>query len=338
MVLVAMLLPWPILRFVWHLTSSWTFNALSRGAGPVQFRPGDVLFLCDASWNYPVWTAAGLARRQGAKVVLLVYDLIPLRHPQFCFALVPYIFALWLRNMLGCADAVVCISKASEDDLRKYASETQTLLPPTGHFRLGNDPAREISEPAAVRPELDRFIGSESPCFASIGSIEPKKNYDFLLEVFERLWADGVDAHLLIVGRETAECRDLIDRMRRHPQRGNKLLTLFDATDAEVAFAYEKCRALVFPSSAEGFGLPLVEARARGSVVLASDLPAFAELADEGVFMYPAGSHGALQALVIQHVACDLRDRAPAMKIFKWSDSAQQCLRLFDDLLSRRSG
>lgn len=334
-VLAALLLPWPILRFVWSLTSTWTFNFLSRSEPAVAFGPGDILLLCDASWNYPVWVAARKARARGAKVVLLMYDLIPLRHPLFCFPLVPHIFRLWLDRTLPIADAVVCISEATEQDLRRHAGEVQTALPPTGHFRLGSDPVRIEQSHGSVRRPLEQFLTAGPPCFAAIGSFEPKKNYGFLLDVFERLWARGLDTRLLIIGRESAECQQLIERVRRHPQQGERFLTLFDATDTEVAFSYANCRALVFPSSAEGFGLPLVEARTRGSLVIASSLPAFVELADAGVSIYPEGSQNVLEELVVEHATSDRRAQTPPMRPFTWEDSARQCLNLFRGLLAR---
>lgn len=327
------LVPWQVLRFAWSLTSAWTFNALSHGRPLIQFRTGDVLFLCDASWNYPVWQAASLAHAQGAKVVLLMYDLIPVRYPQFNFPLVPHIFRLWLDRMLQCADAVVCISRATEDDLRSYGLEARISLPDISHFRLGSDPVR-ITAVGAVRHQLREFVCGPAPCFVAIGSFEPKKNYAFLLEVFERLWNRGLQMRLLIIGRETAECHDFIRKVRQHAEQGRQLLTLFDASDAEVAFAYREGRALVFPSLAEGFGLPLVEARTRGSPVIASSLPAFVELADGGVSIYPAGSQDALAELLVQHAASDRRGHTPAMQPFTWRDSAMQCLGLFPDLLA----
>lgn len=330
------LVPWQVLRLAWRATSAWTFNALSHGRPLVEFRNSDVLFLCDASWNYPVWQAARLARRRGAKVVLLMYDLIPLRHPQFCFPLVPYIFGLWLREMLGCADAVICISKATEDDLRAYARETGVCLPPVRHFRLGSDSVRLPAASGQVRGQLQAFMEAGHPCFVAIGSFEPKKNYGFLLDVFEGIWARGETARLLIIGRKTPESAGFVHRVQSHPEQGKKLLTLFDASDAEVDHAYRYGRALVFPSSAEGFGLPLVEARARGNVVIASSLPVFAELADEGVYLYPQGSHEALTDLLLEHAGTDLRATVPSMRPFLWRDSAREAVEVMDRLL--RSG
>lgn len=333
-VLASLFLPWPLLRVIWSVTSLRTFNFLSRSEPAVAFGPGDVLLLCDASWNYPVWVAACQARAQGARVVLLVYDLIPLRHPDFCFALVPPIFRSWLERMLPVADAVVCISKATEDDLRAYACEAQLELPATGHFRLGSDPVPMANGSAPVRAALREFLAREGACFLAIGSFEPKKNYDFLLDVFEELWAGGQVLRLVIIGRESAESADAVRRVRRHLQQGDKLLTLFDATDAEVEFAYANCRALLFPSLAEGFGLPLVEARARGRPVIASDLPCFAELADAGVSMYPQGSRAALAALLVQHANADgLQRSIPSMAPFTWGDSARQYVQVTEGLL-----
>jgi glycosyltransferase involved in cell wall biosynthesis len=332
LVLAALILPWPILRFVWSTTSSWAFDFLSRADRAIDFGPGDVVLLFDASWNYPVWAAAAKARAKGAKVVVMMHDVMPLRHPEFCFALVPLIFRLWLDRMLPLADCVICNSHATEQDLRLHVRESGTALPPTSHFRLGSDPVRARTDDAAGRPALKRFLAGDSPCFAAVGSFEPKKNYGFLLEVFERLWARGLGMRLLIIGRESAECHDLIQRVRCHPQQGENLLALFDATDAEVALAYANCRALVFTSLAEGFGLPLVEARTRGALVIASSLPVFVELADAGVSIYAQGSHAALEELVIGHAGCDRRAEVPAMDPFTWGDSANQCLRVLQVL------
>jgi glycosyltransferase involved in cell wall biosynthesis len=333
-VLVAMkLLPWSLLRFIWATTSRWTFDVLSRSEPAVAFKEGDALLLFDASWNYPVWIAARKARAQGAKIVLLMYDLIPLRHPQFTHALVPPIFKLWMDRMLPIADAVVSISKATEVDLHAFAQEQRIGLPPSGHFRLGSDPQRAAQGGGTVRGALGSFL-SGAPSFAAIGSFEPKKNYGFLLAVFESLWAEGEDVRLLIIGRETAECEALVARMRTHPEQGRRLLTLFDASDGEVARAYEVCRALVFPSLAEGFGLPLVEARTRGAQVIASDLPCFEELADAGVQTYPRHSPEALARLVLEH-ARRAASRPPRMPPFTWKDSAQALRHLMQDFLVR---
>jgi glycosyltransferase involved in cell wall biosynthesis len=327
---VAAMLPVALVRRGWAAVNALTFNRLSARDRPAAFAPGDVLLLADEAWNYPAWRAAGQARRKGARVVLVVYDLIPLRQPQFCPPLFAHVFGRWLPRMLARSDAVLCISGATEKDLRAWCSAQGLPVPPTAHFRLGSD-LPQGSGP--VREALSRFAGEDGPFFLAVGTIEPRKNLALLLDAFERLWQEGSDARLLVAGRPHPQCAGLVARLRGHAQQGRKLLALFDATDAELGLAYGCCRALVFPSLAEGFGLPLVEARVRGCPVIASDLPALAELADAGVFLFPAGDEAALLARLREHAARDRRAEAGSMPAFTWNDSARQLLRVTGHLL-----
>ena len=326
-------LPPTLLHVAWGHYSRWTFDALSRRAPPVGFRPGDVLFMGDAAWHYDASHAIEQARHQGCRVVLMVYDLIPLRQPEYCAPLVSLVFGGWLEQMLRCADAVICISQATERDLMDYAASAGWPLPPTGHFRLGCDPARQAGEPI-VRPGIAHFLSQPGASFAAVGSFEPRKNYAWLLQVFERLWANGHSVRLLIAGRPTADGQALIDKMKQHPEQGHRLMTVLDASDQELDHVYAHARALLFPSLAEGFGLPLVEARARGCRVIASDLPAFLELGDRDVSFFPQNSKEALTKLVIEFASQNQSKPVAPMRAFTWQESAEQFLTTASMLLN----
>ena len=327
------LLPLPLLHRAWALHNRWTFNGLSAGESAVAFGPGDWLVIGDESWNYAAWDAAARARARGARVVLILYDLIPLRQPQFCAPLFTRVFRVWLRHMLRNCDAVMCISRATQVDLLALCAAEGLACPAADHFRLGSD--LPGSQGGRVRPALAAFLTGDAPCFAAIGTVEPRKNHEFLLGVFDRLWAQGCEARLLVAGRVHPQCRALAARMKGHPQQGVRLLSVADATDAEVAMAYERSRALVFPSLAEGFGLPVVEARVRGCPVIASDLPAVVELADAGVDLVPAGSAEALAAQVLAHTERNRRADTAPMPPFTWDDCARQFLDALDRLPDR---
>jgi len=333
--LVLASLPVPLLHGVWRIYSRWTFNTLSQHALPVAFQPGDLLFMGDASWHYEAWQAARQAQRQGARVVLMVHDLIPLRHLEFCAPLVSRVFQQWLPEMVSVSNAIVCNSAAVETDLRDYAAAIGLRLPPTGHFRLGCDPMRS-SNGQVIRPAIANFLSKPGASFVAVGSFEPRKNYAWLLKLFERLWSKGHNVRLLIAGRPTADGQALIEKMKRHPEQGQKLLTVFDASDDELDHVYAQARALLFPSLAEGFGLPLVEARTRGCMVIASDLPAFLELADQGVALCASNSFDDMEGQVIAHAALDRRTLVAPMPIFTWNESAHQCLGLMANLLAER--
>lgn len=332
--MVTAAVPYPMLAWAWSVHGAWAFDSLSAGEAPAAFRPGDLLVLADQCWNYRAWLAASRARAQGASVVLVLYDLIPLRHPQFCSRLFSSVFERWLGKMIGNVDAVMCISRATQDDLRAYLAERSLAAPPSASFRLGSDlDPRRAQGP--VRAAIQSFAGSGAPCFLAVGTVEPRKNHALLLQAVEHLWASGLDARLVIVGGSNAESAAFARRLAAHEEQGRRLLWLADATDSEVEWLYTACRALVFPSLAEGFGLPLLEARARGCPVIASDLPAFAELADDGVWLYPRHSASALAALMREH-AQRSHGRPPALgPAFTWRDSAGQLLQTAAALLDQ---
>ncbi|MDB5858958.1 MAG: glycosyltransferase family 1 protein [Ramlibacter sp.] len=333
---VSALLPMALRRWAWTTFHRLRFDRISRGDVAVEVRTGDVLFLGDASWNYEIWKAAKQVRAAGGRVVLMVHDIMPIRQPGFCSPIFAWMFVRWLTKVLACSDAVVCNSKATEDDLRSWAASAGLDLPPTRHFRLGHD-ATGVGAAGPVRPQLARFTAGDVPCFASVGTFEPKKNYGFLLDAFEQLWDRGLPMRLVIAGRPAAQAAAVIQRLLGHPERDRRLLTLLDASDAEIAHLYGHCRALVLASRFEGFGLPLVEARTQGCAVIASDLPVFRELADEGVFLFAQDSREELQQWVVR-----LADQAPEaplprMAPFSWDDSARQCLAAMEEMLRPRA-
>ncbi len=328
---LALHVPWALLSRAWGVASTRIFNGMTRNAEPVKFAPGDLLLLCDASWNYEAWIPVERARTQGAKVLLLVYDLIPIRYPQFCYRLTTLIFDYWLKQMLPRCDAVICISKATQDEVADWiARQAMARSPALGYFHLGSD----LNACVTGSDRLRAFFTAGTPSFISVGSIEPRKNHEQLLNAFERLWAGGSSARLLIAGKPTVDCQRLVRRLADHSESGARLMTLFDASDGEISYAYRQCKALVFPSLAEGFGLPLVEARACGCRVLASDLPVFREFADEGVRFFAAGSADALELAIRAELERPSGEPVPKARLLSWAASGSEFAAVASRLLA----
>jgi len=321
--LITRYLPSFLQRPLYSLYSTLTFSQLSRGAPPVRFSPGDIVVLCDAAWNYPVWRCVRSARRDGARAVTIIYDLIPLNYAQYCSPLFTTAFRSWLHEALAFSDALICISRTTEEEVREYCRTNNLRLPPTSHFRLGSD-LDFAAESPRVRDEVLRALDatSRSRCFISIGSIEPRKNHQFLLDAFEKIWAAHPEVVLIVAGRPAADNEATLARLATHPRRGTSLLVLFDATDDEIQYMYSRALALVFPSAVEGFGLPLVEARQRGCRVLASDIPVFRELADEGVRLFSLESTEQFVQQVLELLTQSTPARTEPMPLFSWENSA----------------
>ncbi len=139
--------------------------------------------------------------------------------------------------------------------------------------------------------------------FLSVGALEPRKAPDVLVRAFARARAGGLDAELAIVGEGRLE-----------PElRGEGVHLLGRLTDGELDHLYVGALALVMPSRLEGFGLPPLEAAARGTPSVVSDLPTFSATLPDAALRVPIDDELAL-ARALTDIAGDarLRDRLAA--------------------------
>lgn len=247
---------------------------------------GDTLVLLDAWWNRNIWPAVAQARRDGASIGVVMYDLLPVARPEFFKANVKEPFVASLKVALEQGDYFVAISHAVRDQLRQYARDNgpERIQHEAAFqsFRLGST-LDMASRTGTVRAEVRTAVGGELPGrrYLTVGTIEPRKNHVLLLDAFDRVWQQHPTARLVIVGRVGWLCEALVKRIRQHPQYNRALFLFNNLTDSELEFCYQHAEAFLFPSHAEGFGLPVVEALQHGLPVLVSDIPIHREVGQQ---------------------------------------------------------
>ncbi len=286
--------------------------ALARASKPVTPVAGDTLVLME----YPEAERRELivrAKAAGARIVAVVYDLIPLRFPGYFVDPSPWLE--WFDWISRHADRVVTISQAVE---REFAAAYPHAAHKLGYFHLGGDfapPARVGAPPIAPG------------YFLMVGTLEPRKGHQVALDAFERLWSAGKDVSLVIVGRPGWLTEGLMERIRGHAELGRRLVWLDDADDAALEAAYRGAHALIAASEAEGFGLPLVEAMLRGVPVLASDIPVFREVGGSWAHYFTQGDPVALADLVAARAA-EPRPDLSGFSWISWDEAARRFLRV----------
>ncbi|OYW09404.1 MAG: hypothetical protein B7Z53_03015, partial [Rhodospirillales bacterium 12-71-4] len=134
---------------------------------------------------------------------------------------------------------------------------------------LGVSPPSVEDPPVALRPY-----------FVALGTIEPRKNHLLLLNLWRQFanTMGGAAPRLVVVGRRGWENENVLDMLERCSALDGLVRESGSLPDREVASLLRGARALLFPSFAEGFGLPLAESLALGVPALASDLPALREV------------------------------------------------------------
>lgn len=310
------------------------------GGREVEWQPGDVLLLADQTfaWAFP-WKDLERVRRRGGQVGLLIYDMIPVLYPQFFVTETLLSRDRWLQwwsQVREEIDFALTISESVVADVRQVDAELpprrRGVELPLRSFVLGAD--LDGLDPASLGPPPDWletvFGGDGGPTGLMVGTISPRKNHVFALEACEQIWRSGGEARLAIVGGVGWDSEGLVQRLRQHPELGRRLFWLERVGDRDLAHCYRRAAALVTPSWAEGFNLPIVEALHQGCPVWASDLPVHREVGGHVARYFPLDNVGGLVGLWQQAAAGD----NPRPRDFHWPDWSQSCQSLLRQVVS----
>lgn len=287
----------------WKLLDAIAGNDADPRVTELDCQPGDVLVLLDSSWHSSFFPQVERLRQQGLGVVAVVYDLIPLTHPQFCEASLTQAFDRWFEWVSRTADGFVAISETISNEVRadviRRLGAEEAGKRWHHHFHLGSELDR-AEDGAGIRAAVRALFAGAHSVYLMVSTIEPRKNHAYLLDAFERLWSAEPDSRvtLCIVGRVGWMCAPLIGRIERHPELGKRLFMFNDLGDTELEYCYRHSKSLVFPSFVEGFGLPLVEAMQRGLPAMASDIPVFREIGADFLAYFQLDDPGSLVELI----------------------------------------
>ncbi|MBS0187586.1 MAG: glycosyltransferase [Planctomycetes bacterium] len=310
-----------------------TFLTLRLWGQRVAFAPGDTLLLCDSNWDEVVlWKWIAELRARGGLVGAVVYDLIPVRRPEFVDAGLYNVFDAHLRRLSRECDFVIGISRETSRDFLDFARSSDRpgwTEDRTGSFRLGAGGWATDASEATPRCTAVLAACAGVPIFLVVGTIEIRKNLSAVLGAFETLWNQGETPALVVVGKPGFGGKAAIEQMLRSPSFGRRLFWLADASDSDLEACYRAAAALIMPSRAEGFGLPVVEALQRGKAVLASDIPTHREIADGFCGFFDPSRQDELEMLVRAHIRNGRGKELRPLEEFKWpawSESARECL------------
>ena len=250
--------------------------------------------------------------------VFFVHDLIPIEHPAFNRAGEDLRHARRLRVVAAHARLVLVNSAATRAALLDWLRAERLPLPPVEILPLGVDTRVAPSAPP-----------SSAPYFVILGTIEPRKNHALLLHIWRRLAACGFKPmpRLIVIGRRGWENQTVFNQLERVPALRPWVIEVAGLADAEIGRLLAGACALLAPSLAEGYGLPVAEALAAGTPVVASDLPAHREIAGDAAQYLDPLDGPAWQRAIEQRAAAGLA-RGPVRPQWAWREHGAEALRL----------
>ncbi len=243
----------------------------------VRSLPARFSYLNVGHTNLDLRVLSALRKAGAARIAVMLHDTIPLDHPRLQRKGQVERFQAIFQLVIECADMILCPSHATRADILRHAGDGPT--PPIQVALLGVSPrvGRPDRWPGTLPPEASYLV--------VLGTIEPRKNHRLLLDVWDRLAKDPAPPRLVVIGRRGWNNEAVFARLDRGPPAVHEFNDLDDET---VAAVLARARALLFPSLAEGFGLPAAEAAVLGVPVICSDLPVFHEvLGDYPIYLDP---------------------------------------------------
>ncbi len=231
-------------------------------------------------------------RAVGVRVLCVVHDLIAVLQPEFSRDRDARHLNDWLHRIIQ-YDGVVANSQATLSAFETWIEREQIALPfgfQKHWFHLGADMQSDVPDvDVCDDKEVMAVTQGSMPYFLQVGTVELRKGHDDLLDGFEKLWTEGIQLALVVVGRRGWKVQQVSSRMLRHVEFGKRLFWFSNADDAALHCLYRHAEAVVLASKAEGYGLPVAEGAWFGRPLLLRDLPIFKEIAQEGATYFSGG-------------------------------------------------
>ena len=267
--------------------------------------------------------------------VAIFFDAIAMRFPDLAPPGTVAWFPSYLRELLM-FDGIAAISEDSRESLASYWRWLGvTRSPPVTAISLGVDGVKPV-------PDEELPPASRPPVVLCVGTLEGRKNHRSLLEACEQLWSRGHNFELRLIGHVNGETGGVaLARVRALQAAGRPLHYDGPAADEAIARAYRACAFSVYPSIAEGFGLPVIESLISGRPCICSARGAVGESASGGGCITldavdPSSLVGAMERLLISPAELAALSLAARGRSFKtWSDYARE-LTAWMQSLSRR--
>jgi len=280
-------------------------------------------------WHAPHYT---MPHSGSTPTVVTIHDLTFFTHPQWHEAAKVAFFRRAIRYAAAHAAALICVSERTARELAAHAPGTApVVVAPHGVDFTRFTPV------GANDGELLRAAGHDArrPYLLFVGTSEPRKGLDVLLDAFVRVAELDPDVELWLAG-QAGWGESVDDALSRHAH-ARRVRRLGYVDEALLPALMRASRAVVYPSRAEGFGLPVLEAMACGSMVVTSADTVMAEVAGEAARLVTVGDADDLAAALGEALGADDAERrrrgaaaAARASLFTWDASLDHHLRAYE--------
>jgi glycosyltransferase involved in cell wall biosynthesis len=256
-----------------------------------------------------------LHARPDIRSVFFIHDILPIQYPEYFKPGEAALLTRKLELVMRLATMVVVSTHVVREALVRHFSHH------------GRPDLAVVAIPLAVQPifqvpaEQDMELAA-APYFVMCGTLEPRKNHLMLLNIWRKMAREGRTnpPKLVLVGTRGWENENILDMIERSPGIEKHVLEISGLPTRTLRRLLANARGLLMPSFDEGFGLPIIEALATGTPVVASDIPVFREIGGtEALYRGPLDGPGWTEAVRLLQEQGVTEPRV-GLRVHTWDD------------------
>lgn len=244
----------------------------------ITLSPNDTVLIMGKSWDLPelIPTLGRLKQEQGFRLVHLIHDMIPILEPHlFGHGLFePYTKCMF--DVCSLSDGILTVSESTKRDVARFCEMLAIPTPPLKAVHLGDD-LLDMELPEDM-PAPDPRI-KKGEFILHVGTIELRKNHLLVYLAYREAALRGIKMPMyVIMGSQGWMVGDLLHQIEHDPLVKDNIIILRGRPDIERLWVYKHCRFTVFPSTYEGWGMPVGESLAYGKVCITSTTASLPEV------------------------------------------------------------
>ncbi len=276
------------------------------------------------------WATCGLCPRlpQGTLSLVTVHDLNHILVPETMARATLWAYRLFFVRDVQRADAIVANSQGTAARLKDLVGRDATAIV---RCAVSCDFQRASQE--AIDRCMQKY-GIERPYLLTLATREPRKNQHLLVRTFLSMKRNGLlpNHRLVLAGGQGWKSGALRKSLEGNSENG--IIEAGYVADDDLPALYSGADVFVFPSVYEGFGLPVMEARACGTAVVATDIPEIREAGGEhGIYIEPTAN--GIEAGILTALVGWRSERRGSSKLWTWKDSGRNLAEVVRSLAAR---
>ena len=213
--------------------------------------------------------------------VVTVHDIGPLTHPEFFSNTSPWIMKQSLKQAMAKADAIICVSTSTANELESYTN--QNLADRIHVVHEGVSPSFFGKVTSECLTSLNNLPAPGVPFILSTGKISPRKNVVRIIQALSKI-SDTIPHHLVFVGASGWGMAEILKEIN-NPALAHRIHQVGYVSDEQLRTLYAHASLYVHPSLYEGFGLTVLEAMAAGCPVVTSNVYSLPEVAGDAALL-----------------------------------------------------